>query len=256
LLHQHVPVFKSHHVPARFLYPAVMLLALVLASGLGALVSRLQRRHRFADAALAACALALAVDVAAVAQKPMKEAMWMRAPDVIARRGDDFHFEKNPPWHYKRRDWAGPMYLAMLGRTGVLNCYGAPPFEGRGALAVDDPGHRGEVVLEPGGRAALEAWSPNAASVAVSAAPHGARLVYNMNFDPGWHASVTHAGERYEPAVESSANRVSVTVPEGDSAVRFFYRPPGLRLGLLALVLTCALLTAIGVRRRRAGAEA
>jgi hypothetical protein len=148
------------------------------------------------------------------------------------------------------------MYLAMLAHTGVIDCYGAPPFEGRGALAVRDAGYRGEVAVEPAGEAALAAWSPNAATVQVQSAPEGARLVYNMNFDPGWHASVTHAGREQERPIEPIANRVSVALPAGESTVRFFYRPPGLGLGVLVFVLSCATLTVIGVRRRRTGAEA
>ncbi|MEJ7732583.1 MAG: hypothetical protein WKG00_25690, partial [Polyangiaceae bacterium] len=133
LMHRWLPIFKSQHVPSRFLYPAVLLLGVVAASLLGRTIARHGRRWPWLDAAAAALVALLAIDVATVAQKPMADAMWMVAPPIPT--GRTFHFEKQPPFNYVRRDWAGPMYLAMLGNTGVLNCYGAPPFERRGALA-------------------------------------------------------------------------------------------------------------------------
>ncbi len=124
LLHKLSPVFRSQHVPSRFLYPAILVLGLVAAAGLGRVITRradgpvarrgrrragarARRRHRPRRAEADA-----ASDVDG-------------APDRIPQ-GRPFHFEAEPPFQYKVRDWAGPMYLAMLGNTGVINCYGAP----------------------------------------------------------------------------------------------------------------------------------
>ncbi len=146
LLHQYAPIFRSQHVPSRFLYPAVLVLALVAAAGIGRFIAARRARLPWLDVAAAVLVGALAVDVARVAQPPKASAMWMVPPENIPQ-GRAFHFEQEPPFQYKRRDWAGPMYLAMLGNTGVINCYGAPPFERKGARPVGAPDYHGEAWL-------------------------------------------------------------------------------------------------------------
>lgn len=248
-LHAYAPVFRSQHVPSRFHYTAVLVLSLVTAAGVGRLIARRRLEAPWLDAAASVAVLALAVDVGLVAQKPMTAAMWMVPPDNIPR-GRAFHFEQEPPFQYKKRDWAGPMYLAMLGNTGVINCYGAPPFERKGARPVGGPGYRGEahVVLPDGGASAATAkvvgWSPNRATIQVDDAEEGAILVYNMNFDEGWHADPGRV-EAYEDAL---ATRVRA----GASTVRFSYRPPYLRVGLLAAALALGLLWELRRRERSA----
>lgn len=251
LMHAHLPVFRSQHVPSRFLYPAVLILALVAAAGLGRFIARRSLRWPWLDLVAAIAVVALALDVAEVARKPMANAMWMVPPDRLPT-GRAFHFEQEPPFHYKRRDWAGPMYLAMLGNTGVLNCYGTPPFDRKGARAITDPAYRGEVFLSGEGGAAapgqvrLVGWSPNRATVEVSGAEAGALLVYNMNFDEGWGSDVG-------PVIEHES-AVAVRLPAGASQVTFQYRPPGLRVGIALAAGTALALLALGWRQRRAGA--
>jgi hypothetical protein len=249
LLHEHAPVFRSQHVPSRFLYPAVLVLGLVVASGLGRLTDRISRRVMAADAIVASVALALALDVASVAKLPMKEAMWMVAPPDIPE-SRPFRHAKKPPFHYVRRDWAGPMYLAMLGNTGVLDCYGTPPFEERGAISHKDRRYRGEVFFEQAelGRASLVGWTPGSAEIEVEGVTEDARLVYNMNFDPGWQATVDGLPE----PVASSGHRVSLRVPAGARRVRLAYTPPRLWVGLAVFAITLAAIAAYAVRRRRA----
>lgn len=222
-LHEHLPVFRSQHVPSRFLYPAVLILALIAASGLGRFIERRRLTRPWLDLAAAVLVSGLALDVALIARKPMAAAMWMVRPKIP--RGGAFHFTQEPPFHYRKPDWAPPMYLAMLGNTGVLNCYGTPPFERRGARAVTDPAYRGEVFLEGAGQARLAAWSPNRATVDVTGAEPGALLVYNMNFDEGWRSD---AG----PVIDHDST-VAVRLPAGASRVTFRYWPPGMTLGLL-----------------------
>lgn len=136
-VHAHVPMFQSQHVPSRFLYVSLFVLALVAAMGWDRIVDRLSRKHPWLDAALLAALGLLALDISKVAQQPMTQSMWMEAPAI--QEQSEFSFAKEPPYQYKKRDWAGPLYLAMLGNTGVLNCYGTPPFERKGALAQNDP---------------------------------------------------------------------------------------------------------------------
>ncbi|MBW2526529.1 MAG: hypothetical protein JRI23_20275, partial [Deltaproteobacteria bacterium] len=187
LLHEHLPIFRSQHVPSRFLYPAVLTLGLVAAAGLGRLVER-HRRTRWLDLAVTVTVAALALDVASVSRLPMKSAMWMVPPEIPA--GRTFHFEHNPPFHYRKRDWAGPMLLSMMANTGVINCYGVPRDDERPAAALPK-GHRryrGEVYVDGSGTAELTRWSPNEIEVSIRDAAPGALLVYNMNHRPGWRS--------------------------------------------------------------------
>ncbi len=251
LLHRYVPIFKSQHVPSRFLYPAVLVLGVVAASLLGRAILRERRRFPWLDAAAALLVAALAIDVASVAEKPMAGAMWMAPPPIP--EGRTFHFEKEPPFHYKKRDWAGPMYLAMLGNTGVLNCYGTPPFERKGALAVRDPRYRGEVELRGGaGSAELAGWTPGSASVTLRDVEAGALLVYNMNFDEGWQATVQVGDERQAAEVRDEQSRVAVPLPAGATRVELRYRPPRLAAGLLLALLAVAAVGGLCWRERAA----
>jgi hypothetical protein len=143
------------------------------------------------------------------------------------------------------------MYLAMLGNTGVINCYGTPPFDRRGARPVGAPDYHGEAWLAgregpkvgPGSAKVAE-WSPNRVVIDVEGAEPGALLVYNMNFDEGWRSD---AGP-----VVSHGNALATPVPEGSSRVTFRYRPPNLGLGVLLAALSVGALVAL---RRRERAE-
>jgi hypothetical protein len=241
LLHRFAPVFRSQHVPSRFLYPAVFVLALVAAAGLGRVIVRRSLASPWLDLAAALVVMVIGIDIALVAQKSMAAAMWMRVPEGIPH-DRPFHFEQEPPFHYKKRDWASPIYLAMLGNTGVINCYGTPPFERKGARPVTDPRYRGEVHIEGEGAARIVAWSPNRVVVDVEAASPGALLVYNMNYDEGWRAN---AG----PAI-AFENAVATRVAGGSSRITLFYRPPFFFVGLLLGALTAAIL--VGLYRREA----
>ena len=101
LLHSHVPLFRSQHVPSRFLYPALLLLALVVAVAIGRLVERRMRRQRWLDVALVVVVAALGVDVARVAQQPMRAAMWMVPPEIP--RSQHFSFDRDPDTARVRR---------------------------------------------------------------------------------------------------------------------------------------------------------
>jgi hypothetical protein len=231
LLHEHVPVFRSQHVPSRFLYPAVLLLALPLAAGLG----RLVRRRRWLDLALTLGAGWLALDIASVAQQPMRDAMWMVPPPIP--EGRDFHHERQPPFHYEKRDWAGPMLLSMMANTGVLDCYGVPRREGwqPHALAVDDAHYRSEAYVEGSGRARIEAWSPNRVRIALESVEEDSMLVYNMHFGRGWRAELEPGGSA---PVVAHAGLLAVRIPRGTERALLSYRPPGLPLGLVAFGLS------------------
>jgi hypothetical protein len=241
-LHASVPIFRSQHVPSRFLYTAVLVFAVVAAAGIGRVVERWKTRAPWLDAVAAALVFGLAWDIGRVAQLPMAEAMWMVPPDNI-HAARPFHFEQEPPLQYKRRDWAGPMYLAMLANTGVINCYGAPPFDRKGARPVGAPDYHGEVWLTGQGKATIAEWSPNHVVVDVRGADAGSMLVYNMNYDEGWRSD---AG----PVVPHQ-NAVATQLGGGDARVTFRYRPPNLALGVLLAALAVGTLVWLDRRERR-----
>jgi hypothetical protein len=147
------------------------------------------------------------------------------------------------------------MYLAMLGNTGVINCYGAPPFERKGARPVGAPDYHGEVWLTghdggapqtPGnGTARIAEWSPNRVVVDVEGADPGSLLVYNMNFDEGWRSD---AGP-----VVSQQNVVAARLPGGSARVTLRYRPPYLGIGVLSAALAVGALVWLRRRERAEG---
>lgn len=247
LLHS-LPVFRSHHVPSRFLYPAILLAALGMASGVAPLLRWFGRRAAWADFALALAALGLAVDVATVAAKPMSEAFWMVPPREL-HRAAEFSFAERAPLQYQKRDWAEPMYLSMLANTGVIRCYGTPPFEGVGALAKTHPRYQGEVEVERPGQAVISHFSPNRIEVQTDAVPAGTRVLVNMNKADGWEASAkTASGERKLQLL--AGDRLAAFAPEGARSLTFRYSPPYLGHGLMLAVCCLALAAYLALRRR------
>ena len=249
LLHR-APVFRSQHVPARFQYTAVLLLAAASSSGIGRWLARGSARPWSAPLAALVVVL-LAVDIASVARQPMSAAMVLTAPDVRWR--ERFHQVTSSPWHYEGPSTAwvgGPEYLAMRGNVGVIDCYSAPPFGPRGARAAGERGFRGDVWLEGSGVARIQRWSPNQVIVAVRGASPGALLAYNGNAAPGWSARLEEGGS--ELPLRSHQGALGAVVPGGDATVVFAFRPPGLRAGVLLAALTVAsLVGAEALRRRR-----
>jgi hypothetical protein len=251
LLHK-LPVFRSQHVPSRFHYVAMLLCALVAAAGLGRWLVRRARSMPWLDALAAALVLAIGVDVASVAQKPLASAMTMLAPDIAPRPA--FRVERDPPWNYKNAGaaWVGGLeYLAMLGNTGVLNCYSAPPFD-KGAKAANEANYPGDARVEGGGSAKVAAWSPNHVELEVDSTKDGALVTYNQNRDEGWHARVVRdgAGSASVPVVLTEA-ALAARVPAGHSRLVFSYRPPRVLAGLALATLTAGLLALAWDRERR-----
>jgi hypothetical protein len=236
LLHDHAPFFASQHVPTRFWYPALLLLSLVAASGLG----RLTTRGRWLDPIAAALVLLLGVHIAIVSNQSLGEAMRLKAPPIVA--GETFHHEQVAPFHYFPADWAPPMYLAMLGNRGVIACYGLPPLDRVGARSVTDPQYSGEVTVTPDGTARIAAWSPNRVVLAVEVPSAASTVVYNMNYDDGWTSD--------EGAVIDVDGRVGITVSRLSPSVTLTYWPPLLAPGLM-LGFGAALIMLVLWRRER-----
>ncbi len=254
LLHAHAPFFTSQHVPSRFLYPALLWLAIAGASGLG----RWLKDPR-GDAAAAGAVLLLAIHIAWVSRRPLVESMRLSAPPIEVR--EDFHHERVARLHYKAFARGGSSFLSMLANRGVLQCYGYPPIP-VGAQAITDPEYVAEATLLPprpaesaetdsaeASPARIVTWSPNRVVIDVGAAPAGTTVVYNMNYDDGWTSDrgpvvdVDHTVAVRWPGAESAG---------GEHTVTLVYRPRLLAAGLLLAMVGALFSALLLVRERRA----
>jgi hypothetical protein len=246
LLHK-LPVFSSQHVPTRFLYPGVMLLAVALAAGLDGWSRRLRTQFgAWIEIALLVPVLLVAYDIEHTGRPLVVRTFLKVAPPLSF--GATFEHSQKSPWIYTDKEFPeqGPnMLLPMMANVGVINCYGIPPVRFSGAIAKGDPRYRGETYVVGGtGVTRMVSWSPNKAVVDYWNLEPGAALVYNMNYDEGWRAN----GEPAEPVQMA----VGVHPPAGDGRVVFRYVPRGLEAGLAIFGVTAAVIGfVVYVDRRR-----
>jgi hypothetical protein len=255
LLHQ-VGLFRSQHVPTRWLYPGVLLFGVAAAAAFGRSMAHSSQRRNLDLALLGGCLL-LAVDIGRESSQPLAHAFWMRARQVPVAPAF-VQLERAPrSLQYQRRDYAPEAVPAVLAGVGVLQCtmhaslnLWAPkaangrPF-GMGARGRDGADYRGEAFTASGvGTASIVAFSPNEIVVEVNGARVGDRLVINQNFDPGWHVD----GRPTEPYRDALATTLSAA--NGRYTFRFW--PRGLTPGLALLALTLAALGACYWRRAKA----
>jgi hypothetical protein len=257
LLVHHLPLFSSQHLPARILFLAVLLLALVLAAGVDARWARFARERRWAEPVALAVVCLYGLDLASVSRQATVAPFRLQVPPVAA--SGDFRQEKFQHYRYgkpavgpelrDRYQWpAKIIYPSMLANTGMVICYGIP-LEARSAVVgSEEPTWKGLVSLTGGGRAELVRWTPNAVTVRVTGAAAGDRLVYDMNADPGWRAN--------GGAAESWQGLVAAPLAGGPETVELSYRPPGLVPGLALFAAAVLLLVVVLPReRRRQGAR-
>jgi hypothetical protein len=254
-LHQ-VSLFRSQHVPTRWLYPAILLFGVAAAAGLGSLLARVPWRRNAELLCLAGCLL-LAIDIGRESSIPMQRAFWMQPRSVAPAPA--FEQVERVPRHlqYQRRDYAPEAVPAVLAGIGVLQCtmhaslniWAPKAADGRpigmGARGSDSKQYSGEAYTESGtGTARITSFSPNRVEVEVRGARVGERLILNQNFDPGWSVA-GHAAVPYRSAIATplSASTARVT---------FSFWPRGLTLGLVTLMLTLSGLGALYWRRARA----
>jgi hypothetical protein len=242
LLH-HLPVFKSQHVPSRWMYPAILMLT-VTAAAVG---ERALRRAASARAWLEILSLAgvawIAADVARVARVPITH-MFATPMPVVVDSMEPFHTEVHiPPSLDYQSDWVAPTLTAVLANIGTTDCGTYPAFHnyfrdhqghipGLGARGVGDKDYRGEAFVAEGvGTAEIVKFTPNEFTVAVHGATPGEHVVLNQNWDPGWSAR----GAKTEELGE----RISARVDSAEQTFVFRYRPlawwPG--LGIFAATL-------------------
>lgn len=256
LLHDHVPVFQSQHVPSRWFYPMVLMLSVAAAAGLQRLLHRHGGKRFSLEIALLAVALWVGIDIALESQKELVNAFPHPGPSVAVSTGP-FHQERvaTGELRYAGADWTAPALPAMMANVGLIDCgtfpglhsyyrdrKGAVP--GLGAKGLGDPDYRGEVFFIDGdGTATMETWTPNAVSVRWEGAKSGDVLVMNQNWDAGWSA---------EGRVENLHDRLAVRVDAPSGMMHFRYRPRFMVLGLVifALTLVGIALQSERVRRR------
>ena len=243
LLHK-VSIFRSQHVPTRWLYPAVLCFGVAAAAWLGRLLARSPRRPQLELLLMAPCLL-LAIDIGREASTPLTRAFWMR-PRAVAKAPGFQQFARVPrDLQYQRRDYAPEAVPALLAGVGVLQCtmhaslnIWAPKADdgrpiGQGARGKGFKQYRGEAFTLSGmGRTTITDFSPNRVEVDVSGARPGDRLVVNQNFDPGWSVNGR--------PVESHQAALSTTLEAADARLVFSFWPRGLSLGIGVLLVTCS----------------
>jgi hypothetical protein len=256
LLHR-LPVFSSQHVPSRWMYPGILVLACVaVATGERLLVRA--GRARWAIEALMVFGVAwVAWDIAGVARVPLTHAFAVEPLKVTESLGD-FHTEDHlpAPLQYDASAWSPTSLTAEMANIGTIDCSTSPGLHnyvrgadgrtpGLGAYGKGDAQYRGEAWIAEGrGTAVIVAWTPNVMDVRVDGATPGDTLILNQNWDPGWSAD----GKR---AIDW---RDTVAAPIGSASqvIRFRFVPRTLWLGILVFLGTIAALVVPPILRRRA----
>jgi hypothetical protein len=255
LLHQ-VGMFRSQHVPTRWLYPALLLLGVAAAAAFGHALERMPQRRNVELVLLAGC-LMIAIDIGRESSLSLARAFWMQARD-IPTAPEFAQFERAPrQLQYRRRDYAPEAVPALLAGVGVIECTlhaslniwapkganGRPA--GLGARGRGSTGYRGEAFTQSGvGTARVVAFSPNAVEIQVQGARAGDRLVLNQNFDPGWRVD-GRATEAYRDAV-------AFALPAASGRYTFRFWPRGHSWGLGVFVSALVVVALLYWRRARA----
>jgi hypothetical protein len=256
LLH-HAPIFKSQHVPSRWQYPAVLVLAVVFASVLERGVARLRGLRPVGELVLLACAAWVSWDIAQVARLPMAQMFDGHMPSMPVKT-DEFHTEARvtQQYQYDGISYGQASLPSEMANVGQIECMIFPGLSvfakdakgvvhGMGAKGRGDPAYRGEAYTASGkGHAELVHFTPNAMTVHVDGAEPGDLLVLNQNWDPGWRADGVPAAN-YNDAV-------ATLVHASNETVLFRYRPHYWWLSLGICAVTIGGIAAAFERVRRA----
>ncbi|MEZ4299397.1 MAG: hypothetical protein R3B70_30885 [Polyangiaceae bacterium] len=109
LLHE-LPVFRSQHVPSRWLYPALLIFAVLAARAAGELLERGLRRSPVAEILALAAVACIAIDAGTIARGPFERAFWMELAEGAHRPNRRVSPGEEHPrhLHYVKPDWAPP----------------------------------------------------------------------------------------------------------------------------------------------------
>jgi hypothetical protein len=243
---RHLPVFKSQHVPSRWMYPALLLLLIVTASVLERVLRRAGPVRAWLEIAMVPAVAWIAYDIAIVARQPMSHTFANQMPAVTESTGP-FRTEVHiPPEMNYAPDWAPPSLPAEMANIGTIDCGTFPMFHnyvrdrngrapGLGAHGRGDPAYKGEAFIADGvGQATISSFAPNAIEVQVTGAQPGEHVVLNQNWDAGWTADGV-------PAMNWS-DTVATQLHAPTAKIMFRYRPRSFVAGLV-----CALATLAGI---------
>jgi hypothetical protein len=260
LLH-HLPIFKSQHVPSRWLYPGLLLLMVLSAAVLERILRRTGRARGWLEIAIVGATAWISRDIAQVAREPMS-AFTNHMPAIPESSGP-FHTEIHAPPELEKgyaRDWAPPALPAEIANIGTIDCGVFPGFHnyyrdtngrtfGLGARGRGDPAYHGEAFIAEGvGQAAITSFTPNRVTVEVSGATPGEHVVLNQNWDAGWTANGS-------PVIDWADTSAAVlSAPQG--TITFRYRPRFWYTGLALFAMTLAGIGFAYRHRRRFGSTA
>ncbi len=251
-----LPIFKSQHVPSRWLYPATLVLSLVFASVLERGLRRLGSARPLVDFVLLACAAWVALDIARVARLPMAEMFASHMPKVEERTAE-FHTEAHvsAQYSYDGVSYGMATLPSEIANVGQVDCMIFPGLSvfardpkgvihGLGAKGKGDAAYRGEVYTASGkGQATLERFTPNAMTVRVENATRGDLVVLNQNWDSGWRANGV-------PVIDFH-DVVAAPIGAPYQTIVFRYRPRSWWLSVAIFAVTVATIAAFAIRRRR-----
>lgn len=244
-----LPIFSSQHVPYRWLYPALLLLACVAVAAFERALGRVER-WRAAIEVVALVAVAwIARDVGTVARYPLESHMAEAGPTVAESVGP-FHTEQRTPTalNYEPGDWAPATLGTEMANIGTIECntfhglnnFGGlatvvPGYDGKptglAAHGVGEADYHGEVYVADGGGTAIFArWAPSSFDVQVDGVRPGATVVVNQNWDPGWSVDGAQAVD-YHGTIAAHASESSQTL-------HFRYRPRSWWAGIAVFAAT------------------
>ena len=255
LLHRVVPVFRSQHVPSRWMYPALLMLLVVMASTLERVLVRSGRGRAWLELALVPLVGLIAYDVGTVAREPIGHMFAQRTPTTPDSTGpfhSDVHLPADLQYQY---EWVPVSLTAVMANIGTTDCGTFAGFHnyfrdqqghipGMGAHGVGDADYRGEAFVAEGiGTATVTHWTPNEVTVEVHDAQPGEHVVLNQNWDAGWSAN--------GKSTTAWKDTVAATLSAPDATVVFRYRPSTLLPGLGLFALTCGAIAWAWRRARR-----
>ena len=258
LLHL-LPLFRSQHVPGRWLYPTMIVLASCALAGADRWLRGHAARRPGLEALLGVAAAVIALDMGLVARESLAESFVNPTPAVPTTVAP-FHLVHRlaPRPDYVPGLWSVSTTPGVIDNVGTMECdtdnglhIGHRDAEGRmagvGAYADNDPDYRGNAfVVERAASASVVSFTADEVAVRVEGAQQGDHLVLDQNWDPGWTAN----GNPTVPL-----NDAVGTVLEGPSeSVVFRYRPRTLNAGLALCALTAAAIAAAMWRTRSATA--
>jgi hypothetical protein len=248
LLH-HLPIFKSQHVPSRWLYPGLLVLLVVSAAVVERILRRTGPLRGWLEIAMVGANAWIAYDIAGVAREPMTHAFSNQLPAIAESLGP-FRMETHLPPELAvgyARDWAPPALPAEIANIGTVDCGVFSGFHnyyrdtngrtaGLGAHGRGDPAYRGEAFIAEGvGEATITSFTPNRVVVQVSGATPGEHVVLNQNWDAGWRANGSPA--------QNWVDTIGAEIHGPQATIVFRYRP---RFWYTGLAMFGATVAAIG----------